>query len=228
MSIIDSPFRPYPPSLVLFDLDGTLVDSVPGLAKAVDRMLLELGKQPVGETVVRTWVGNGAGILVKRALYNDIDVNEREEHELQQQASQLFLIHYEDTLCDGAVLYDGVREFLQTLHERQIDMAIVTNKPERFIAPLLDNLDITQYFSLTVGGDTLANAKPHPEPLLYALIERESDAICTLMIGDSSNDVKAARSALIPVAGVTYGYNHGEPIDTCQPDWVVDSMLELL
>lgn len=201
---------------------------MPGLAKAVDRMLLDLGKEPVGEAVVRLWVGSGAGILVKRALYNDIDVVEREEHELQQHAASLFITHYDDTLCDGAVLYEGVREFLQTLHERQIDMAVVTNKPERFIAPLLNSLGIEQYFSLTVGGDTLANAKPHPEPLLYALIERESDAICTLMVGDSSNDVKAARSALIPVAAVTYGYNHGEPIEACQPDWVVDSMMELL
>lgn len=228
MSVIDAPFQQYPPSLVLFDLDGTLADSVPGLAKAVDLMLVDLGKEPAGEAAVRAWVGNGAGVLVKRALYNDIDVGEREEHELQEQAAALFFRHYENTLCDDVALYDGVRDFLQTLFERKIDMAVVTNKPERFIAPLLHSLDIAQYFSLTVGGDTLANAKPHPEPLLYALIERDCDAIRALMVGDSKNDVEAARNASIPVAAVTYGYNHGEPIAECQPDWVVDSMMELL
>lgn len=228
MSYFESPFAAYPPSLVLFDLDGTLVDSVPGLALAVDRMLVELGKETVGESVVRTWVGNGAGILVKRALYNSLAVNELEEHELQAKASELFLKHYTDALCDGVVLYPGVRSFLQALHERKIDMAVVTNKPEHFVAPLLEHLDINHYFSLTVGGDTLKHAKPHPEPLLYALKERDVVAIRALMIGDSKNDIEAARNAFIPVAAVTYGYNHGESIEDSQPDWVVDSMMELL
>lgn len=228
MAVSHSPFSPSDPALVLFDLDGTLVDSVPSLALSIDKMLLDLGREPAGQLAVRPWVGNGARNLVKRALSNSIQVDENLEEAFVDEAQGMFAHYYGQLLSEGVVLYPGVQEFLDVLWDRNIDMAVVTNKPERFVAPLLSSLAIESYFSILVGGDTCSQAKPHPEPLLHAINSRGVSIDKTLMIGDSKTDINAARNALVPVAAVTYGYNHGESVTDSQPDWVVDSMMELL
>lgn len=225
----DTPFtEPFAPDLVMFDLDGTLVDSVPSLAMAVDRMLQDLGREPVGVEAVRPWVGNGASMLVRRSLCGNLEAEDEISPELQQQAEELFSQHYTDCLCEGVALYPGVREFLQTLAEKKTDMAVVTNKPERFVAPLLESLEIDHFFSIIVGGDSLESKKPDPAPINHVLSTCKVEAIRALMVGDSATDIEAARNAFVPVACVSYGYNHGEPIAEKQPDWVVDSMMELL
>ena len=210
---------------VLFDLDGTLVDSVPDLALAVDAMLADLGRPPAGEARVRRWVGNGAERLVKRALTGAMD-GEPPADELQR-ALPLFFEHYQRHLDRHSRLYPGVEECLRALQAHGLALGLVTNKPERFVAPLLDSLGIADCFAVTVGGDTLAEKKPHPAPLLHAARQLGVTPEATVMVGDSRNDVLAARRAGMAVVCVPYGYNHGEDIRLTSPDLVVEDLREL-
>ncbi len=123
------------PRLVMFDLDGTLIDSVPDLAAAVDQMLLKLGRKPAGIESVREWVGNGVQMLVRRALANHIDAEGVDDVEAEH-ALELFNVAYEDG-HELTMVYPGVRDTLKWLHKQGVEMALITNKPERFVAPLL-------------------------------------------------------------------------------------------
>jgi phosphoglycolate phosphatase len=210
---------------ILFDLDGTLVDSAPDLATAVNAMLAELDRPPVAEERVRAWVGNGARRLVKRALTGRMDGEP--PGDLFEQAFPRFLSHYQRHLCDASQLYAGVADALGELRRRGLALGVVTNKPERFIGPLLAGLGIAQDFAVVVGGDTLAQKKPDPAPLLYAAQRLDAAPAQTLMVGDSRNDVLAARQAGMPVVCVPYGYNHGEDIRLTAPDAVVEDLREL-
>ncbi len=210
---------------LLFDLDGTLVDSVPDLAAAVDAMLADLGLPPAGEARVREWVGNGSQRLVKRALTGRMDGEP--DPALLARAMPLFMAHYERLLCHRSALFDGVREGLRQLRAAGLKMAVVTNKPSRFIEPLLSALGVREDFAVLVGGDTLAERKPHPAPLLYAAQRLGEDPAAALMVGDSRNDVEAARRANMAVVCVPYGYNHGEDIRQASPDAVVEDLREL-
>lgn len=211
---------------ILFDLDGTLVDSVPDLAAATDAMLIELGRPPAGEALVREWVGNGAERLVKRALTGEME-GEPSEADLQR-AFPLFMEQYQQHLDGQSRLYPGVQECLAELQDRGLALALVTNKPERFIGPLLAALGIADVFAVVVGGDTLAQRKPHPAPLLHAARQLGVEPAAALMVGDSRNDVVAARRAGMPVVCVPYGYNHGEDIRLTAPDAVVEDLRELV
>jgi phosphoglycolate phosphatase len=125
-------------------------------------------------------------------------------------------------------LYPGVRGCLDRLREQHISLALVTNKPQRFLAALLRALDLEHYFGHIVGGDTLAQKKPHPLPLLHC-IEHFGGAVSrTLMVGDSFADVEAARAAGVAVVGVSYGYSYPQPVAASRPDWLVDCITELL
>ncbi len=214
------------PRLVMFDLDGTLVDSVPDLATAVDRMLVELGREPAGVERVRQWVGNGARVLVRRALAGGLDhsaVGEAESDEAQAR----FLDIYAD--CHELItLYPGVHELLEALSTAAVELAVVTNKPERFVAPLLEQVGLGGYFRWIIGGDTLPQQKPDPAALLQVMRLAGVTAAQSLFVGDSRNDVLAARAAGVPCVAVSYGYNHGRPIAEEEPQLVVDSMAELL
>jgi phosphoglycolate phosphatase len=210
---------------VLFDLDGTLVDSVPDLTTAVDAMLAELGRSPAGEAKVREWIGNGAQRLVKRALVGAMDGEPAAT--LFEQAFPRFLEHYQQHLCERTRLYDGVADCLAELRSQELPLGVVTNKPERFTQPLLAALGIARDFAVVVGGDTLAQKKPHPAPLLYAAEQLGVAPAAVLMVGDSRNDVLAARQAGMPVVCVPYGYNHGEDIRLTAPDAVVEDLRQL-
>lgn len=213
---------------ILFDLDGTLVDSVPDLADAIDMMLDGVSTKPAGVDNVRLWVGNGAEKLVERALIwafgNEISLHK--ESALFQSSYQRFLTHYEQTNGKASTLYSGVKTFLEACQDLEIPMAVVTNKPLAFTHTLLDNLAIANYFCDLAGGDSFANKKPHPQPLLE-LIKRNASSKA-LMIGDSMHDVAAAKAAGVPVICVSYGYNHGNDIHDSEPDLVVDSLASLL
>ncbi len=210
------------PKLVIFDLDGTLLDSVPDLAGAIDSMLLELGRPAAGIERVRDWVGNGSAVLVRRALAGSIEHAgvDAEEAELAHRA---FLQAY----SAGHVLttiYPGVMAFLDTLKKQGIPMAVATNKPERFVAPLLEEKGMLGYFDWLVGGDTLPVQKPDPAALYWIMREAGVAAADTLFVGDSRNDVLAGQAAGVKVLAVSYGYNHGRPVSLENPDLLVDSL----
>nr|WP_246589736.1 phosphoglycolate phosphatase [Marinobacterium ramblicola] len=217
------------PALVMFDLDGTLVDSVPDLARAVDQMLGALGRVAAGEEKVRHWVGNGAAMLVRRALADAVEAQADAEHEeIFPVAQELFMAAYAQSNGRTSRLYPGVDTLLEYYRAEGVPMALVTNKPGSFTHSLLDQLQLSQYFPVVVAGDTLAQKKPSPAPLLHACDRVGTVPGRALMIGDSRVDVEAARAAGCPVICVSYGYNQGETIHAAGADRVVDSLAELL
>lgn len=213
------------PQLVLFDLDGTLVDSVPDLAQAVDKMLLALGRPSAGEAKVRTWVGNGAVMLVKRALSDNMSPTSEDAD--FDHAYALFLEYYAAATADRSELYPGVKACLAALAEANIAMGVVTNKPIEFTHPMLASFGLEKYFQVVLGGDSLATKKPSPEPLWQAAKQCGVEIEQTLMVGDSKSDLGAARAAGCPVACVPYGYNHGLDIADFKPDLIVDQLDQL-
>ncbi|MGH1460617.1 MAG: phosphoglycolate phosphatase [Neptuniibacter sp.] len=215
------------PKLVLFDLDGTLVDSVPDLAQAVDRMLDALGKAPVGADNVRNWVGNGASILVQRALSGQMNAEIVCPLEFEQ-AYALFLQFYGEKTAEKSQLYSGVEECLQSFKRRKIKMGLVTNKPIKFTHSMLEGFNLSDFFEVILGGDSLPQKKPSPEPLIEAMRYCSTEPSETLMVGDSKSDIGAARAAGCPVVCVPYGYNHGEDIANYAPDLIVESLSELV
>jgi len=205
-----------PPAAVLFDLDGTLVDSAPDLATAVNRTLAELGHAPVAEDTVRVWIGNGARRLVARALAGRRDV-EADPPGLEAALARFF-VHYQECLVDRSRLYPGVREGLARLERLGLPLAVVTNKPERFTAPLLEALDIRAQFRALVGGDTLAVKKPDPAPLEHAAALLGVPARSCLLVGDSRADMEAALAAGMPMVRVPYGYPGGDATFADHPE----------
>lgn len=217
------------PALAMFDLDGTLVDSVPDLARAVDQMLGALGRAPAGEEKVRCWVGNGAAMLVRRALADAVEVKtDPEQDGLFPVAQELFMAAYAQANGRDGRIYPGVDLLLEHYRAEGVPMAVVTNKPAGFTHALLDQLQLSRYFPVVVAGDTLEQRKPHPAPLLHACDRSGVQPGSALMFGDSRVDVEAARAAGCPVICVSYGYNRGEPIHSAGADRVVDSLAELL
>lgn len=216
----------FKPKLVLIDLDGTLVDSVPDLTYCVDSMMQALNMPLRGEAAVRTWVGNGVQRLTERALVNDLDGYP--EPELLDKALPIFLELYAENTSKRSRLYDGVLEGLDYLQScPDLVIGCVTNKAAQFTIPLLTNLGIYDRFAIVISGDSLPEKKPHPLPLLHAAETFGIDPSDALMIGDSKSDVKAARAAGFKIACLTYGYNHGEDIRNYQPDIVLDSLVEI-
>lgn len=213
------------PRMILIDVDGTLVDSVPDLAFCVDAMMERLGGPPRGEAAVRNWVGNGVERLVRRALIGQLD-GEPGEADFER-ALPIFLKLYAENTSRRSLLYPGVREGIDYLNAAGYALGCVTNKAARFTEPLLRDLGVRDDFGIVVSGDTLPRKKPDPLPLLHAAEHfgvRPADA---LMIGDSVSDVKAARAAGFGIVCMSYGYNHGVDIRTADPDAVIDSMADL-
>lgn len=213
------------PRLILFDLDGTLVDSAPDLIWSINAMQRDLGLPERSDAAVRAWLGNGADRLVHRALCNDMQGEA--EHDLFEHARARFFHHYGENNSARSYLYPTVADALNGLREQGILLACVTNKPEQFTLPLLEFLKIKDHFQIVVGGDTLAQKKPAPEPLWHAAQYCQVDYAEVLMVGDSKNDVEAARAASMPVVCLSYGYNHGEDIRNANPDAVIDALSEL-
>ncbi len=216
---------PVRPGMVLIDLDGTLVDSVPDLSHCVDAMMARLGLGPRGEAAVRQWVGNGVERLVARALIGQLD-GEPDPAEMAR-ALPIFLELYAANTAARSRLYPGVREGLDWLQARGYRLGCVTNKAAQFTEPLLATLGIRDAFDLVVSGDTLPEKKPSPLPLLHAARHFGVEPAEALMLGDSVSDVKAARAAGFGVICVSYGYNHGQDIRGAEPDAVIDSFTQL-
>jgi phosphoglycolate phosphatase len=214
---------------ILFDLDGTLIDSAPDLAAALDASLDQLNYTPAGLARTRSWVGSGARKLVVRALSFALEIPEKSVSEdMKEKLLAVFFKHYGEQTCQQTTLYTGVFQALSVWHEQGIKMACVTNKPARFSRPILAHFGMDTFMPILVGGDTLVVRKPDPAPLLLACEKLGVDVANTVMVGDSINDVRAARAAGMPVACVSYGYNHGAPIAGANPDLLVDHFLNLI
>lgn len=216
------------PQLIMLDLDGTLVDSVPDLALAVDRMLQQMDRPAAGETRVRDWVGNGASMLVARALSNSMEPELcHREGELFEAAYIAFLKAYAEVNGHYAQIYPGVERALDKWSQQKVPLAVVTNKPLMFTQALLKTLRLSRYFHYVVGGDSLPEKKPHPAQLEHVINSLGATPERCWMVGDSKNDVAAGRAAGCMVACVSYGYNHGENIADSEPDLLVDRLDQL-
>ena len=213
------------PEMILIDVDGTLVDSVPDLAFCVDEMMKQLGRPVHGEAKVRDWVGNGVERLVRRALIGQLD-GEPDEAEFAR-AYPLFLDLYAANTSQRSLLYPGIREGLDYLKRQGYRLGCVTNKASQFTLPLLRDLGIHDEFEIIVAGDSLPKKKPDPLPLLHAAEQLGVKPANAMMIGDSQSDVKAARAAGFQIVCMSYGYNHGEDIRRYDPDAVLDSLEEI-
>jgi len=214
------------PEMILIDVDGTLVDSVPDLAYCVDEMMAALDREPRGEERVRDWVGNGVERLVKRALIGALK-GEPDEADFQR-AYPVFLDLYAENTSKRSILYPGVREGVDMMKAAGYQLGCVTNKAAQFTEPLLKALGLYDDFSIVISGDTLSKKKPDPAPLLHAAEFFGCDPAAAMMIGDSVSDVAAARAAGFQIVCMSYGYNHGVDIRESAPDAVIDTMTEIL
>lgn len=213
------------PQMILIDVDGTMVDSVPDLAFCVDEMMKTLGQQPWGEAKVRTWVGNGVERLVKRSLTNEMEAEP--DAALYDRALPIFTALYSENTSKRSCLYPGVSEALDYLAGEGYKLGCVTNKAAQFTIPLLKDLGVHDRFAIVVSGDSLPQKKPDPAPLLHAAKFFGVEPTQSLMVGDSVSDVKAARAAGFQIVCMSYGYNHGRDIREANPDAVMDDMTEL-
>ena len=206
---------------VTFDLDGTLLDTIADLAEACRRMLEEIGEPPRSQAEVHSFVGKGMAVLVERCLTRERAPTAERLH----QAIESFKTHYAAVNGQFTQIYPGVLEGLQAWRASGLKMGVVTNKPGMFTEALLDRMGMADYFDVVVSGDTTANKKPHPEPILHAcrLFGVRPDR--NLHIGDSENDIHAAHAAGCPAFAVPYGYNEGRPVDSADCDALVSDLL---
>jgi phosphoglycolate phosphatase len=208
--------------LVLFDLDGTLVDSAADIAEAVNRTLDELGHPRQPEATVRSWIGLGTRVLMDSALQH---VGSRAPVD---EVLPRLMRHYGDCLLLSACLYPGTVETLDALHADGVAMTICTNKPERYVGPLLQAMGIDRYFDGIVGGDTLAERKPHAMPLLHLAARHGRRVDECLMVGDSEADAGAAHAAGMDLVLLRHGYPRDFDLERAGAVAVLDGLEGLL
>lgn len=213
-----------PINTVLFDLDGTLVDSMPDLAYCANQTLSEMGRDTLSVETLSTFVGKGLDRLIIRFLANHIEADTAEA-ELFQQAKDIFKRHYHATNGNFSILYPAVAEALLKLKEMGLRLGLVTNKPMEFTVPLLEKKGIRSYFDVVVGGDTCEHKKPHPEPVLYAMEKLHSSRTSTVFVGDSLNDALAAKAAGVACLMLPYGYNEGQSISKPEHGDLIDNLM---
>jgi phosphoglycolate phosphatase len=211
--------------LIVFDLDGTLVDSAPDLAYCADTMLGRMGRAPAGLERVRGWVGNGVAMLVKRAL--TFEMWPQGEPEGFAEALPLFMALYADNVCERSRVFPGVLEGIHALKAEGYTLACVTNKHSDFTLPLLEKLGVAQFLDYVGCGDQFQHHKPHPEPLLKTAERFGLTPDQCLMVGDSENDVEAARSAGYRIVCVTYGYRRCPNPENLNADALIESIADL-
>ena len=214
--------------VIIFDLDGTLIDSAPDLALAVNHMLTSVHHANFDEATIDGWVGNGASILVQRALSGSRTIDERLDTNFVATALDIFLKFYALNLCVKTCPYPNVLSTLQALKSKGYRLAIVTNKPFAFVEPILKGLELFDLFEYFIGGDSLAEKKPSPLPLLHVCERLKVSVKECIMVGDSKNDILAGNACGMQTIGVTYGYNYGENIDVHKPSVVFDDFGEII
>jgi phosphoglycolate phosphatase len=209
--------------LLIFDLDGTLIDSKRDLADSVNAMRRWMGLSPLADDRVYSYVGNGAEVLVRRSL---ADIKPAADEATIQHAHRYFLDYYREHMLDATTLYPGVREALDRLYGARVPMAVLTNKPVRFSTLLLQRLQLDQHFFRVYGGNSFQEKKPHPMGIERLVEESGADRARTVMVGDSAVDVLTARNAGVSACGVSWGFQP-ETFADAPPDFVIDDLGEL-
>lgn len=197
--------------VLIFDLDGTLIDSVPDLANSVNFALQNNQLPTHDESVIRLFVGNGSHKLCERACPVGAD------KALIDKVHEDFLSHYANHACVATVAYQGVVEWLPRLAERY-RLAMATNKPVQFLPAILAKFGWEEMFGMVLGGDSLPDKKPSPAQLLHICETLGVGVEQAVMIGDSKNDIVAGQNARMLTLALSYGYNYGEPIENSKPD----------
>lgn len=211
---------------LLFDLDGTLVDSAPDLCGAMNYLLAMRGYPVLALEEVRHLVGQGGRALLARGLWGEAATPPVDDP-LFEEAVAVFLNYYGDHLTDNSIPYPGVTQALQWCQQQGLPMAVVTNKPEALANRMLQQLQLHPFFTHVVGGDTLLQCKPAAEPLLYVLDQLHIPPQLALMVGDSEIDVAAARAAGCPVVVMSHGYRQGVTAQQLASDGVLDHFDQL-
>jgi phosphoglycolate phosphatase len=204
--------------LLVFDFDGTLVDTKKDIADSINRMLKELELPTLDRKILYTFIGKGVNHLITQSLkevgYDDLP-----------HATDAFMRHYEAHLMDQTTLFPNCRETLNYFSNKE--NTILSNKPTRFITEILDALNWRIPFSTIIGGDSMPAKKPDPGGLLHILEQHKTRSEDALMIGDSLVDVETGKRAGVKTCGVTYGHAGRKSLETAQPDWIIDDLLEL-
>lgn len=214
---------PLPWLAAIIDLDGTMVDTLGDFEAALNRTLADVGQPAIGRAFIERTVGKGSEHLIRRTL-----AEVAAPADLYDAAWAAYQRHYRAINGAHSAVYPGVAEGLQALRARGLRLACLTNKPGEFARELLARKGLSGHFERVFGGDAFERKKPDPLPLLRTCEALGTVPAQTLMVGDSSNDCQAARAAGCPVVLVRYGYNHGEPVETSQPDRVIDRLDELV
>lgn len=207
-------------ALVIFDLDGTLVDSVDDLCNSVNAARAYMGLPPLPRDLIASYVGNGAPVLIRRAMGPEAT------EEQVQEALAFFLSYYREHMLDHTRPYPGVVETLEKLERQGVKMAVLTNKPQRFSRDLCAGLGLAPYFFQIYGGNRFEQKKPDPVGIRTLIEEAGAKPAETWMVGDSATDVLTARNAGVRSVGVTYGISP-ETLKETPPDYLIHSMTEL-
>jgi phosphoglycolate phosphatase len=213
-----------PIELVAFDLDGTLIDSAADIARAVDQALAALGQPTHGVDEVKGWVGEGLTMLLKRALTGKLDGEP--DPALLTRCREEFRRFYKRGLCVDTRFYPGAREALDMLSGRY-QLACITNKASEYTDPLLKLLGVYERFDVVVSGDTVGALKPDPTPLLYTASQMGAPPEACCMVGDSRNDILAAKAADFRAVAVSYGYRQGVDLMALGADTELNSLTDL-
>lgn len=211
------------PAAVVWDLDGTIIDSAPDLGGALNTLLQNHGKPPVDKVRVRSMIGNGVAKLIERGFAESgTQVGEMEMQSLQPE----FMSIYCARATQLSRLYPGAESAIQAFHESGVAQAVCTNKPELVSRAILDDMNLAQYFEIVVGGDTFEHRKPHPSPLQSCLDVLGSNVDSALMIGDSAVDVETAQALGMMVGVVTHGYAR-QPVETLGANFLISNLATL-
>lgn len=214
------------PKVIMIDVEGTIVNSIPDLAYCIDEMMQYLGsKDKCGEKKLIKWIGYGIPKFVEMVLIENLGY--KPDANYQQKAEAVFRDFYAQNITKKSVLYDGVVEAFDYMKDSGYIITCITNKPHKFTIPLLKGLDIFKYFEIVISGDTLPRRKPDPLPILHIADNFKISAKDCLMLGDSTVDIKTAKAAGSSVICVSYGYGNYNDIVNANPDLIIESMSEL-
>ncbi len=212
---------PLPVAAIVIDLDGTLLHTAPELAESANRMLRDMGRAPVAQDLLMSYIGNGIHWLVKRALTGDMHAEP--DAALFDAALPVFERHYTALACESKP-FPNVIKGLDAMKGAGFPLGCITNKVMRYTAPILRHSGLACYFDIVLAGDTLPEKKPHPLPLQHSAKFFGCAIENLLLVGDSLSDMQAARAAGCPIICVPYGYNHGEPVETLNVDAVIPDL----